>query len=240
MSAALPYYLFYVNEYAPSAPFYQSWSLGIEEKFYLIWPFIAFFVLRGNYCFRIIFTLILIFSLAVFHVVFPEVKIIHYYAITIGCLLALFLSNRQIFTRLRFLGMRKQSLTIWAIFLFLQLSLCLFPVFKWVYPIATALALASIIMSPLQVLTWRPLVYIGQRSYGIYLVHILCLRAVKLIFPGDTTNLWISLLGFAAGTLLSIVVAEVLYRLIEGPFISFGRPISKAVLARPRASLEFR
>ena len=27
-------------------PFYQSWSLGIEEKFYIFWPVLAFIVWR--------------------------------------------------------------------------------------------------------------------------------------------------------------------------------------------------
>src|SRR5438034_420274 len=40
---ALPYYVSYTNELAPGVghlgtPFRLSWTLGIEEKFYLLWP----------------------------------------------------------------------------------------------------------------------------------------------------------------------------------------------------------
>ncbi|MGN6131243.1 MAG: acyltransferase family protein, partial [Nocardioidaceae bacterium] len=35
---ALPFYLTYQNDLTGSAPFGHSWSLAIEEKFYLLWP----------------------------------------------------------------------------------------------------------------------------------------------------------------------------------------------------------
>lgn len=47
----LPYYLFYCQEipyfhfHSSAFLFYQSWSLGIEEKFYLVWPLLAFGIL---------------------------------------------------------------------------------------------------------------------------------------------------------------------------------------------------
>ena len=48
-------YVFYFQEWAyaeaghsvQSMPFTQSWSLGIEEKFYLVWPALAFCALGG-------------------------------------------------------------------------------------------------------------------------------------------------------------------------------------------------
>src|SRR5215831_18491373 len=55
---ALPWYFTYMQDVpyfqhrtdfssALHLPFYQSWSLGIEEKFYLLWPIVAFRVLRN-------------------------------------------------------------------------------------------------------------------------------------------------------------------------------------------------
>ncbi len=46
LRSALPDYLTYTGEYAPVAHFYPSWSLGIEEKFYLLWPLLCFVALR--------------------------------------------------------------------------------------------------------------------------------------------------------------------------------------------------
>lgn len=47
--AALPFMLTFNMEYHPAAAgnlFGQAWTLGIEEKFYLIWPFILAFTIR--------------------------------------------------------------------------------------------------------------------------------------------------------------------------------------------------
>lgn len=236
LGSALPYYLLYSNEFAPAAPFYQSWSLGIEEKFYLIWPVMAFVALRGTFIPRLIFAVVFVTLLAVIHGFYPEAKLIHYYAIALGCLLAICLSNREVFNRLRFFGKQRQVICVWIVFIVLQFSLYFFPVCRWFYPIVVASVILSVILAPPRWLSCKSLVYIGQRSYGIYLVHILCLRTVKLVFPVDTSHLWVSLLGLATGTMLSILIAELLYRLIEQPFISYGRPIAKAVMNNSAAS----
>src|SRR5438132_2746180 len=44
--AAMPYYLTYMGEipffgWRVDLPFFQSWTLGLEEKFYLLWPILA-------------------------------------------------------------------------------------------------------------------------------------------------------------------------------------------------------
>jgi peptidoglycan/LPS O-acetylase OafA/YrhL len=48
MKGELPYFLTFCNELAPTfhyGPFSLTWTLGIEEKFYLVWPFFFFIAL---------------------------------------------------------------------------------------------------------------------------------------------------------------------------------------------------
>ena len=56
MAEALPYYVTYLQEIpffsllvaeGRDLPFFHSWSLGVEEKFYLAWPLLAFVLWRG-------------------------------------------------------------------------------------------------------------------------------------------------------------------------------------------------
>src|SRR5262249_34056818 len=111
---ALPYYLLYMQEVpffggingeTSNIPFYQSWSLGIEEKFYLVWPLLAFVVWRGRTSLRYAETLLLVVAFALA----PLLSLVSwdlgaldsclypYYHILIGCFLALLLNDRKWF-----------------------------------------------------------------------------------------------------------------------------------------------
>ncbi len=58
-------------------------------------------------------------------------------------------------------------------------------------------------------LAWRPLEYLGQRSYGIYLWHWPIFR---LLAPGEDSPAWI-----AARILLALLVADLSFRWLETP-----------------------
>jgi peptidoglycan/LPS O-acetylase OafA/YrhL len=134
---ALPsYFLFYQDiQFAHDvplgrhSPFAHSWSLGIEEKFYFIWPLLAFVVLRGRKYLRVgVAVLLVLFcmsmrslhrlpSLSGWHL---DVVLFSYYYIALGCLLALFLEDERWFSRLRFLGNRSWLVAALCLFLALQ------------------------------------------------------------------------------------------------------------------------
>ena len=95
MLANMPYYLTYFQE----VPFFRgtlgtfghSWSLGIEEKFYLLWPIVAFSIFRGKNTLR----LWLACGLAVL-AAFSSVFIAPYASILAGCALAIAFRNVQV------------------------------------------------------------------------------------------------------------------------------------------------
>ena len=73
----------------------------------------------------------------------------------------------------------------------------------------------------LRLLEYAPLVYIGQRSYGAYLLHVLFIHIGYMLF-GSTTNV-AGLLTFAFTLAVTIPAAEVLYRVVEKPGMDFAR-----------------
>jgi peptidoglycan/LPS O-acetylase OafA/YrhL len=266
---ALPWYAFYMQEVPYSLgidgvkadlPFYQSWSLGIEEKFYLVWPVLVFVLWRGLVGVRRWGTigLILLFATAPFWVPLIVTKpgldncLSWYYQILVGCLLALLLEDAAWFARLRFLGGG-----VWP-WLTLGLLIALQASFAWleksaisyailfVYTVALGPFLVSLLLGegPIQrALRWEPLVFIGKLSYGIYLVHILCLNVAQRVFPPDDArkgwkDLNLTSVGaYVLGCAISVAVAWVLASLIEKPFIEIGRRWSKRVLSKESGAL---
>src|SRR5262249_54173261 len=76
----------------------------------------------------------------------------------------------------------------------------------------------------LRVLERRPLVYLGQRSYGAYLLHVLAIHIGYMMF-GSTTTL-AGLLTAAFALTVTIPAAELLYRLVERPGMDLGKRLA--------------
>jgi peptidoglycan/LPS O-acetylase OafA/YrhL len=96
--------------------------------------------------------------------------------------------------------------------------------------------LAYAIMRPAalsRVLNWRPLAYLGQRSYGAYLLHFLAIRIGYMMF-GDDSALG-GCLSAVVCLVLTVPAAELLYRFIEQPSVELGRRfLARAKPAVPR------
>ena len=69
-------------------------------------------------------------------------------------------------------------------------------------------------------LAWRPLVYVGTISYGIYLVHNFVYLLIALISPG--LSAWIRLQGSAQ----ALVVLLVSIGLASTSWFAFERPLN--------------
>src|SRR5262249_11532411 len=152
---------------------------GIEEKFYLVWPLLAFVLWRGRRR-RAAALLTAAFALgpAVLALAAPQLRLLgrclsSYAPILAGCLLALLLHERLWFERLRTLG-RRTALTgltfAAAHFTRPWLPECPVP-FGWdmLYWLAGAAFLTSVLLGdgPVQrLLRCRGLVFVGKLSYG--------------------------------------------------------------------------
>jgi peptidoglycan/LPS O-acetylase OafA/YrhL len=266
LSGALPYYLLYFQEIPffyglagetgaiqhANIPFYQSWSLGIEEKFYLVWPLVAFVLWRGRTLLRLRGAAIVT---ALFALVPPFFKLagcesaaavlFPYYPILAGCGLALLLNDPAWFDRLRFLGRRAWTLTTLAVFVALHLVRPQLPgeaptlayLCDATYVFAVTTFLTAILMGKGRVqraLRWEPLVTVGRLSYGVYLVHILCLNIAQKVFPPHTGNAAVSIGAYVLTCAISIAVAWLLAAVVEKPCIEIGRRWSKRILEGAR------
>ena len=244
LAHALPYYLLYCNEFAPPAPFYQSWSLGMEEKYYLIWPVLAFVMCRGRPVLRIgIAAALLILAETVGRLpLLPDYchPLWKYDAILIGCLLAMGLNSRRGFMMLVNLARPLPAKCLLLAMLGLHLGLSHATFLKPIYPFIVAGFLTSLILGDLP---WgrhfggRLGTYLGRRSYGIYLTHTLVIAPIeRILSPVGPWWQWNKVLGMLTAIAVSIGLAEVLYRLIEAPLIRIGHAWSDLLQSRRTGS----
>ncbi|MBP2476776.1 peptidoglycan/LPS O-acetylase OafA/YrhL [Crossiella equi] len=243
LSEAMPLYLTFFNEFAGGNPFGQSWSLGIEQKFYLLWPLVAFAfgVLPLGRRMAITGGLILVALVATPFTFGPQASgwPAHYVSILLGCAMALVMHNRRAYRLVQPLTNPKVAIAMTAGVVVLHYFLkplgdvlngvAGVPGFVWLmafYPLAVTLLLPSIIApGPVQkVLSLRPMAFIGERSYSLYLVQSLAAAVVLFAIPGINNWGWAQA-GLTIG--LSLLFAMVLYRLVEVPMINLGRKVLK-------------
>jgi peptidoglycan/LPS O-acetylase OafA/YrhL len=242
----LPYYLLYLQEIpffardpngASEMPFYQSWSLGIEEKFYLVWALLAFVALAPHRRARPWVTALLAVALAATPLLGqPGRFLFPYYPILVGCLCALLLHSPTGFQRFVQFGRPWPTVIVTLGFVALHLATARVDALDYLYPIAAAGLMVSVVVGDhgmTRLLQTRGLVFIGTTSYGIYLVHILCLNAVELVIPPGSGRISVSVLALFAASVVSIGVAYLLARTIERPLRDLGRRLSRGSPAKP-------
>ena len=171
------------------------WSLSVEEVFYLAFPVLCLALGRGKGF--IIFLLAVIAYAPYFRALhFGEgsgAYLYHYFSsfdgITIGCLTAVYVQH--------FKGVIYNQKMIVAVTAFLMTALYFYAPIKevssWgisVFALLTALLILcftqDLKVKPISY-TARSLVWIGQRSYEMYLFHLIILGLMKVVyFPKET------------------------------------------------------
>ena len=240
----LPWYIFYATNFLVSRlgafPFPGGvfWTLAVEEQFYLLWPLIflclprkASFVLIG----------LAIAAASFYRIAMSDVPIDSFHtsllanvdALAIGALLAL-LPDR----------VRNGKITIIMLAVLSLAALIVFPVaftgpgdiFSTQWKLTSALigALAvTIIVShrnapALWFLRIRPVMFIGQISYGIYLYHQFVNYGLEQVLPPLRGSL-----VFAIKVSVSIALAAISWKLFESPINRLKRHFSYRENARP-------
>ncbi len=223
----------------------HAWSLSVEEYFYVLWPLGLIVILRltrrsrawiavaGVTAAAVAYRLIVVF------VGWPWERV--YYAadtrseqLLIGCLFAFLVADR----RLR----AKASLALPALLVLCLLVVVPQPILGPVYvyggstviALIAAVLIASLVVTPARgvarLLSLKPFLWIGKRSYGIYLWHAPAAALIAMSLPE-----WVPLLP--ADIVLTFAIAAVSYRFVEQPFlrmkVRFG---PRSARATPQAS----
>jgi peptidoglycan/LPS O-acetylase OafA/YrhL len=225
------------------------WSVSVEEQFYLVWPWA---VRRGSP--RRIVGLMLAFSLlglllravlarhGVDRLWISKNSFTRADGLVAGAVLATVLRGKL--PRLRStirtaLGLGCLAALVafaWGLGLYSGATSTLRLTLGW--PLV-ALACAGIVLSVIggegmgaRLLASRPLVYLGRISYGLYVFHQVGLLVAHACFPQYASNPLQWAAHFAAGLLLTVLLAATSYRWFELPFLELKRRYT-IVLSRP-------
>jgi peptidoglycan/LPS O-acetylase OafA/YrhL len=223
----LPYFTFTQNYFIPLQYFTISWSLAVEEQFYLaIAPIIIFLSKLRFVWVQFSILIILLLTPSIFRYLglfdYPQETHVRWDCCLMGVVLA-------------FINQRLKPL--WDSLKKIALPLCLlasatyliFYWFRWYPPfigytdpskLILALVFGAMVIkaasSPVTKLPFLHVVimHISTRSYSIYLIHVEALSICRRLIPEQSL-----LVYYAAALIISLTAAELLYRLIEIPFI---------------------
>lgn len=228
----------YFSEAADLQPLLHTWSLSVEEQFYLFYPLVLVFLLRKKraHVIHILFFLLFV-SLVISIWAVPKFPSGAFYLLPtraweliLGGVLALkgseLKSSNAVKEAVSGLGL---LFILWTMFAYD--SATTFPGLNAILPTLGAVffigANSSGVTLSGKVLSWKPLVYIGLASYSIYLWHWPVLVFVKHLFV-DVSTLIIVL-----SLLVTVLLSFLSWRFIEIPFRNSQR------LKAPRQAILF-
>jgi len=247
--------LFYVNNYYqalkgdPNTGFSHTWSLAVEEQFYVLWP-LTFLLLRQNYRRMSQVLVAAILVIWVYRAALVFLFDVHegyiYEAfdtradhLLIGCLLAVALRIGLVPQFWNWISVRSWVALLIAGLLALSSAAEFIygPVYRdrisfIVTPLLTAVWITQLIAlrgAPLWSWTsWGWVRYLGRISYSIYLYQQLTVAVPKKLLPGQPI-----VVQLAATIALTVAVASVSHFFVERPFLRlktrFQRVVAGAV-----------
>lgn len=234
--------LSYFDSFNAVSPLKNLWSLAIEEQFYLIWPVLLIaglkWVKNRSHLPMITFGLALVSALwmAILYSPDTDPSRIYYgtdtraFALLIGCSLAFVWPMHRLSSR-KLLPIGRRMLQIAGFGSMVIFLLCVYAVDEFdgflyqggmlLFCLNAAILIACVCHPASLIGKWlsfQPLVWLGKRSYGIYLWHYpIIVLTTPVIEIGQPS------IGRVTLQLIAILlISEASYRLIEQPIRKLG------------------
>ena len=219
---------------------FQSWSIGVEEQFYILWPLLFIYIKSlKKLTVAMIFIVVFIFLLRS-TIILPKILDIN---------TNIFLSLNRFFGESRFDNMAIGGLA--GIYFYLKPNISL-PI--WIK--CSSLALTSYILiyttefgfgldniiaaisfaflliivattDNISVLEIKVFKFLGRISYGLYMYHvvgiIIVLNLMKVIFPDFNGQWHLNIMLHLASIITTIIIANLSYTYVEKYFLKFKK-----------------
>jgi peptidoglycan/LPS O-acetylase OafA/YrhL len=251
----VPASVFYIANWLPALGITNlgylghMWSLSVEEHFYLLWPMVLGFVWSRSArrtarriavlcCLAAVYRALLVAHGAGTNRVYAGTDA-RAEELLVGCLLAAAIAAgypRVIATRRRL----SAALVAGAVAV-LGAVMAALPVHSPWLPrggstlieLAAAVVITHLVLFPAspgaRLLAWRPVVWIGRRSYGIYLWHLPLMGLAAARIPVSTRLERIGVLALVGAA--TLVCAALSYRFVERPFLRIrSEPEARAAI----------
>ena len=224
----LPYYLTLMPEYAHTdvfTMFVHTWIIGIEMKFYLFFPAFVFLLIKND-VWRFGVTAATTAALTLEGSFTAQA----YCAILCGAMLAQLLEWPRTYAVIA-AATRVPSAVPLAFIVALFVMLRYIEFLPAVALVATYLVAHVTLQDSVmrRLFGWGPLVYLGQRSYGAYLLHVLAIHIGYIFFGSNTVISGVLTAFFTLA--VTIPAAEIFYRVVERPAMEWARRFSERSLA---------
>jgi peptidoglycan/LPS O-acetylase OafA/YrhL len=233
-----PEHLPYFRSTDAYPPFSGAWSIGIEEKFYLVWPVLGFLILARWKAARV--PVLAAIAAGSFLTGFGAglVFLAPYQHLAFGAIAAVLLHRESTYRVVAVLGRPRVLATVTAVVLLLQFAtgtaVYIYEDLYGVHGAVIALLVAGLVTTRSRRVAWlssRPMAFLAAISYTFYLIHGFFLNAVEMVVPeawGRPGSLLCAALGFG----LAVYGSWIVHRWFEEPMRRYGVALARRMEAR--------